>query len=221
MNVHNPVQPYDVDDPDHRPVHRRGGVLGPYEIRDGQGIFAGNDPRDDLAIGADLRVHGVLEGLLEAGRHLGQVEVHPGLTGLHVAASDERAVVAEDGAAEHVQARVGAHQAAAPVVVDRPAHLHADGWDGVARRRNQEEIVALAGVDDTSLHTLPQEYALIRWLSTAAREERRPVQDDPRLRIRRIGPDDCAVPLPDGGIHPIQPVRVPMMFLRHGWTIPA
>ena len=52
--------------------------------------------------------------VLEALRHLGQVEVHPRLERLHVAAGDQGAEVAEHHAGEQVQAGVGAHQGGTP-----------------------------------------------------------------------------------------------------------
>ena len=177
--------------------------------------LAGQDPCDDLAVGGDLRVHRVLQRLLEAGRHLRQVEVHPRLAGLHVAAGHQRAEVAEHRPAEDVQAGMGAHQAGAAFVVDRAAHAGAGRRDRVAGRGDQVEVVALAGVHDPGLHALPDQHAVVRRLAAAAGIERRPVEHDAGLRIRRIRPDDRAVPLPDARIGPVQAVGVPMLFEAH------
>ena len=65
-------------------------------------------------VGRDLGRAGLGDAVLEALGHLGEVEVHPGLERLHVAAGDQRAEVAEHHAGQQVQAGVGAHQGGAP-----------------------------------------------------------------------------------------------------------
>ena len=141
---------------------------------------------------------------MKSGRHLGQVEVHPGLARLHVAAGDQRAEVAEHDAAQHVQPGVGAHQQAAPVVLDRAGDRGADRRDRVALGRDQVEVVALAGADDPGLHALPQQHAVVRRLATAARVEGGPVQHD-----AASGSDARAtvhVPLAQGRVGEVEPL---------------
>ncbi len=102
-----------------------------------------------------LGVAGGLDRLAEAGGHLGQIEVHPGGERFHVPAGDQGTEVAEDHAAQHVQAGVGAHQGGAPAVVDRAAYRRAGRRQRVTLRRDQVEVVALAGADDVGLHAAP------------------------------------------------------------------
>src|SRR4029077_9668628 len=56
----------------------------------------------------------------EVAAHSLELEVHPPAAGLHVAAGDERAVVAPDDTAQGVQRGVGPHQrvATSPVEID-------------------------------------------------------------------------------------------------------
>ena len=138
-------------------------------------------------VGGDLGVDQLLQPRLEVGRHLGQVEVHPGLARLHVAAGDQRAEVAEHHAAQHVQAGVGAHEQRAAVVLDRArAPAVPTGGTGSPGGRDQVEVVALAGADDAGLHALPEQHAVVRRLAAAARVEGRPVQHDARPPDRPV-----------------------------------
>ena len=119
---------------------------------------------------------------------LGQVEVHPGGQRLHVAAGHQRAVVAEDDAAQHVQAGVRAHQRGPALVLDRAADRGARRRHRIAVGRDQVQVIALAGAGDAGLHAAPQQHALVRRLAAAAGVEGRPVQDDAvlaGLRARR------------------------------------
>ena len=104
-------------------------------------------PHVDAAVGHHLGVDQLLQPGLEVGRHLGQVEVHPGLAGLHVAAGDQRPEVAEHHAAQHVQAGVGPHEHGAPA---RPRPRRSRSCPAAAPGRPaagmQVEVVALAGV---------------------------------------------------------------------------
>ena len=144
---------------------------------------AGQDPDVDPPVGGDLGVARGLDRVLEARRHLGEVEVHPRRQRLHVAAGDQRAEVPEDDAAEHVQAGVGAHQRGAALVLDGAADRGAGRRQRVVLGGDQVQVVALAGADDAGLHAAPQQHSVVGRLATAARVEGGAVQHDP------VGPD--------------------------------
>ena len=150
--------------------------------------------------------------LLKSGGHLGEVEVHPGLARLHVAAGDQRAEVAEHHTAEHVQPGVGTHQPGAALVLHRADDLGAGRRQRVTLGGDQVGVVALAGADDPGLHALPQQHAVVRRLATAARVERRAVQHDALLGI---GVQDRARPLAQGRVGKVEPVRPAMLCDAH------
>src|SRR5262249_18142367 len=134
----------------------------------------------------DLGIAGVLDRVLEALWKLGQVEVHPGQVWLHVAPGDQRAVIAVDDAAQHMQPRVGPHQRAAPFIFDRAANSGSRRRYRVAFRRDQVLLVALAYPDDAGLDAAPQEHAVVRRLAAAARVKRGTVENDPVNRVRAL-----------------------------------
>jgi hypothetical protein len=53
-------------------------------------------------------------------------------------------------------------------------------------------------------------------LPAATGIEGRPVQDDARLGVGRIGPDHCAFPVAHGGIGKIEALRPTVMCNTHG-----
>ncbi len=112
--------------------------------------------------------------------------------------------------------RVGAHQQRPPVVLDGPTHGSAWRRHGIARSRDQVEVIALAGVDDPRLYALPHQHAMVGRLSTAARVEGGAVEDDASLAVGLIGPDDRAVPVAQTRVEQVQPVRPAVMRHTHG-----
>ncbi|MFC5211328.1 hypothetical protein ACFPM0_32935 [Pseudonocardia sulfidoxydans] len=78
---------------------------------------------------------------------------------------------------------MGAHQAGAAFVVDRPADLGARRRDRVALGGDEVQVVAAEGADDPRPHPAPQQHALVRRLAPATGVERRPVEHDPALRV--------------------------------------
>src|SRR5262249_57435262 len=92
------------------------------DVGDGERLVPGQDPDVDTPTGGHLGVTCGLDRVAEAGRYLGQVEVHARRQRLHVPAGDRGTVVAEYHAAKHVQAGVGAHQGGPPGVAERAAH---------------------------------------------------------------------------------------------------
>ena len=158
---------------------------GPDDVGDREGLVARQHPHVDTPVGGDLRVAGLLDRVLEALWHLRQVEVHPRLERLHVAAGHQRAEVAEDDAAQQVQPGVRAHQRGPALVLERAADGGARRRERVALGGDQVQVVALARADDAGLYAAPEQHAVVRRLAAAAGVEGGPVEDDPVLAARR------------------------------------
>ena len=122
----------------------------------------------DPAVGAHFGIAGRLHAVHEASGEFGQVEVHPGGQGLHVAAGDQGTVVPEHHTAQDVQPRVGPHQRGPPLVLHRAADRGARYRNGIALGRDQVEVVPLPGAGDAGLHTAPEQHAVIGRLAAAA-----------------------------------------------------
>src|SRR5581483_6595576 len=102
------VEAHDVDDAYFGEIRREQVGGGADDVGDRVRLLARQHLDVDPPVGGDLHRACGGDGVLEALRHLGQVEVHPGLERLHVAAGDQRAEVAIDDACEQVHRRVGA-----------------------------------------------------------------------------------------------------------------
>ena len=136
----------------------------------------------------ELGVDGRLDRVDEVARHRLELEVHAARARLHVAAGDERAVVAPDDAAQRVERGVGAHQGEAPGPVEVDLERR--------RRRPAVAVGRLQLVDDLAADLArrpdrpgptvgrPQEQPAIGRLAAAARVEDRPVEDDERAPRR-------------------------------------
>src|SRR5215468_8062430 len=98
---------------------------------------------------------------------------------------------------------MGAHQHAASLVLDRARHVRADGRRWVTLDGDEVEIVALAGAGDTRLDTAPEQNAVVGWLATAARIERRTIQHDAALGVAR---EHRAGPFAKRGIGKVEPL---------------
>jgi hypothetical protein len=97
------VQTDDVHDAHHLDVRRQQVRRGADDVRDRERLLARQHADVDPSVLRDLGVHRLGHPLLEVGRYLSQVEVHPGGQRLHVAAADERPEVAEHHSGEHMQ----------------------------------------------------------------------------------------------------------------------
>ena len=131
-----------------------------------------------------------------------QVEVHPRLQRLHVAAGDERTEVPEDDARQQVQPGVRAHERATPLVLQRAAHRGADRRQWVPLGRDQPQVVTFARAHDPGLHPAPEQDAVVRGLTATAGVERRPVQHDPLLRVDR---EDDGIPRAQRLVRQLEP----------------
>ncbi len=89
------VQTDDVDDTDLLLIGRNQVGLGTDDVGQAQRLGAGQHPNIDAPVRHNLGVDELLEPRLEFGWNLGQVEVHAGLTGLHVPAGHEGSEVSE------------------------------------------------------------------------------------------------------------------------------
>ena len=124
-----------------------------------------------------LGVDGRLDRVDEVAAHRLELEVHPPGAGLHVAAGDERAVVAPDDAAQRVEGRVGAHQArSGEPSRGRPGRRSPTaGGSTPALELVDDLVVRLARRHDDPGPAVggPQEDAAIGRLAAAARDRRR------------------------------------------------
>src|SRR6185369_15484559 len=143
------------------------------DVRQRERLIPWQHLHGDRAIRGDLGVDEFFEPGLEVGGHLGQVEVHPRLARLHVAAGHQRTEVAEYDATQHVQAGVRTHEEAPALILDGAGDLDPNRRQRVARLRDQIEVVALARARDPGLHAIPQQHAVIRRLAATARIEGR------------------------------------------------
>ncbi len=124
--------------------------------------------------GVDLLLH--LLG--EVNAHVFQLEVHAGRQRLHVAARHQCSVVAPDDTAEDVQRGVGAHQLVAVLPIQHAPDLRAHG-----RRLDVQlvphQVALLLDLDHLSLTVIPQQFAAISRLASAAGVEGRTIQRHP------------------------------------------
>jgi hypothetical protein len=111
---------------------------------------------------------------------------------------------------------MGAHQQRAALVFDRTGDGRADRRQRVALGRDQVRVVALARAHDAGLHALPEQHAVVRRLTPAARVERRLVEHDARLGIGR---EHRALPLAQGRIGKIETVGTTVMRDTHRVTL--
>src|SRR5262244_1583179 len=211
------VQAHDVDDPDLLDLGWDEVGRGADDVGDGERLVPGQDAHVDAPPSGHLGVAGGLDGIPEAQRHLGQVEVHPRGQRLHVSAGDRGTEVTEYHATEHVQAGVGAHQVGTPGVVQRAAHRGARWRQRVAFGRDQVEVIALAGADDVGLHPAPQQDPVVGGLALAARIVRRPVEND---SLGIAGQHD-RIPFAQRLVVQFQPVRPPLNLTHPGSLLPG
>src|SRR5436190_22200783 len=94
------VEPVDLDRPDLLDPLGQQVDLGPDQVRDGERLGARKDVDADVARGVELRVDRRLDGVDQVSRHSFELEVHPARARLHVAAGDERTVVAPHDVAQ-------------------------------------------------------------------------------------------------------------------------
>src|SRR5262245_45436791 len=90
------IETDDVDDADFPLVGGDQVRLRADDVGQRERLVAAEDAYVDPAVRGHLGVYQVLESSLEVAGNLGKVEVHASLAGLHVAAGDEGAEVAED-----------------------------------------------------------------------------------------------------------------------------
>src|SRR5690606_24542990 len=190
------VEPDDVHHPDllhplGDQVHLRANEVG---------VLQGGFPRqvDDLG-GITLHELGVettFHFLAEIDAAGAELEVHPGLAGVHVSAGDLRPEVPPHHTRERMQGGVRAHDLVAPIPVDDALH----GSAGVRQFIGLDDVDDLSfpahGVEDPQLPAVPADHPGVARLAASPGVEDGAVQDDDPvadLEDVALGPVQIAV----------------------------
>src|SRR5665811_806732 len=175
------IEPDDLDRPDFLDCFWQEIDLRADQVRDLYRLCPRMNHHPDVTGGGDLLVC-MLANLFDPYR--GEVravhfEVHASVVRLHVAAGDERLVVAEHDAAQDVQGGMHAHQRVAAIPVDRAGHRCASfgEWCGWIEEMDDVVTIALAAGNGIG-GPIERERPMIGGLAATTGVERRAIEDD-------------------------------------------